>query len=621
MHYDLKPEQLKRRHLATVIAATVGYSALKSPPAHAQSYTPSYSQTPFESAAGVTPRNSAYQPGDVRRYGAVGDGVTDDTAAFANWAKVLAYCDGVIYHTAGGYLLSSNIVLPPGARIQGAGYRPLISSTGVGKEIFACIGTGVEELIIEGVRLRGRDASTEPLNAYGGASARATGLVTAAKLAFVRLSNIQCSTFYTPLAVIRSSNVKIDGCCATDFLYTGILAACCTRFAIDRNVIDNCAQNGPAVSYGVQCTGDIEAGKYPSQQNSISFNKISGIRSWDGIGSHDIDGLAVIGNDIRDVRSGIDLGHLQATNTVRNLAILGNYIESTASDTWAGASAQHCGIVVAGYDPSCRVSGARIVGNTIRNFYTVEGLVAAGYPGHISVANTDDASVTGNAVIEAGASAAGSRGVFANGVCNRLAICDNTLQGDMSDSAINIESVNADVAIIRGNVAAQTRPANGGITVTRSTIAQFNCEGNASNATPAYTDDAGTGGSILTPVGGSQASSCTLSLTDCTTAPSASVKYQLNGDLVTLELPDLVATSNSTACTLTGLPACLQPAIPQSCVGVVYDNGKPEVSRIQVESAGGDGGTITLFVGANPGFTTAGTKGIGRSTITYRRTS
>jgi len=40
-----------------------------------------YNRTAAEISAGVMPTNYGYQPGDVRRYGAVGDGVTDDSSA------------------------------------------------------------------------------------------------------------------------------------------------------------------------------------------------------------------------------------------------------------------------------------------------------------------------------------------------------------------------------------------------------------------------------------------------------------------------------------------------------------------------------------------------------------
>lgn len=39
-------------------------------------------RTEAEQLAGVWPSNWAYPPGDVRRYGAIGDKTTDDTGAF-----------------------------------------------------------------------------------------------------------------------------------------------------------------------------------------------------------------------------------------------------------------------------------------------------------------------------------------------------------------------------------------------------------------------------------------------------------------------------------------------------------------------------------------------------------
>jgi Right handed beta helix region len=46
-------------------------------------------QTEAEITANVIPLNTAYQPLDPLRYGAVGDGLTDDTVAMTNWAQVL----------------------------------------------------------------------------------------------------------------------------------------------------------------------------------------------------------------------------------------------------------------------------------------------------------------------------------------------------------------------------------------------------------------------------------------------------------------------------------------------------------------------------------------------------
>lgn len=49
---------------------------------------PYYAQSAAEIAAGVVPTSATYIWGDVRRYGAVLDGATDDTAALQRWASV-----------------------------------------------------------------------------------------------------------------------------------------------------------------------------------------------------------------------------------------------------------------------------------------------------------------------------------------------------------------------------------------------------------------------------------------------------------------------------------------------------------------------------------------------------
>jgi hypothetical protein len=53
--------------------------------ADAQTCTPPcWARTSAEIAAGVTPTNTSYPPGDVRRYGALGDGVANDAPAIQN---------------------------------------------------------------------------------------------------------------------------------------------------------------------------------------------------------------------------------------------------------------------------------------------------------------------------------------------------------------------------------------------------------------------------------------------------------------------------------------------------------------------------------------------------------
>lgn len=69
-----------------------------------------YPRTAAEIAAGITPTDYGYAPGDVRRYGAVGDGVADDTVAWANCAAANA---GRKFIPAGTYLVSSQTRVYP----------------------------------------------------------------------------------------------------------------------------------------------------------------------------------------------------------------------------------------------------------------------------------------------------------------------------------------------------------------------------------------------------------------------------------------------------------------------------------------------------------------------------
>lgn len=107
-------------------------------------------------------------------------------------------------------------------------------------------------------------------------------------------------------------------------------------------------------------------------------------------------------------------------------------------------------------------------------------------------------------------------------------------------------------------------------------------------------------------------------ITGCTTAPTATFKYARNGDMATIWIQQLTATSNSTACTLTGLPAIITPkANNQTLLAPIFDNGVVAVGAAVVRTDG----TISLskgIGGAGNDFTAAGAKGISPVVLTYK---
>jgi hypothetical protein len=123
--------------------------------------------------------------------------------------------------------------------------------------------------------------------------------------------------------------------------------------------------------------------------------------------------------------------------------------------------------------------------------------------------------------------------------------------------------------------------------------------------------------SITNPRTGLNSGSFTATLTGCTTSPTGTASYIVQDGMVIITFPSLTATSNSTSCTLTGLPSGLQPASVTSSCFVTGSNNSAVVSDMQVAIAPSSG-TMTLYKnGSSTGFTGSGTKGIYASTITY----
>lgn len=107
-----------------------------------------------------------------------------------------------------------------------------------------------------------------------------------------------------------------------------------------------------------------------------------------------------------------------------------------------------------------------------------------------------------------------------------------------------------------------------------------------------------------------------LTLTGCTTAPTAAASWTRIGKLVLLNIASATAVSNSTGFTLTGLPAVIQPAsLSSTLFAFAENNGVATIAQAQVVAGSG---TITLLLGGlAAGWNNAGAKGILGTTLAY----
>jgi len=123
---------MHRREISMALFASAAGAALLSKDAEAQTCTaPCYARTAAEIAAGITPTNLAYVPGDVRRYGADPSGTSDSAAAFATAGSL----PGAVTIPPGTYTINTNItvgsptVFSPGAIIKPASGRTITLSS------------------------------------------------------------------------------------------------------------------------------------------------------------------------------------------------------------------------------------------------------------------------------------------------------------------------------------------------------------------------------------------------------------------------------------------------------------------------------------------------------------
>lgn len=128
--------------------------------------------------------------------------------------------------------------------------------------------------------------------------------------------------------------------------------------------------------------------------------------------------------------------------------------------------------------------------------------------------------------------------------------------------------------------------------------------GNLSNCTNYPAATSSTAGTIT----GEESGTFTGTLTGCTTSPTATCGFARAGKIVTITVPALTATSNTTACTITtNLPSTCYPARTSSFLSNVVNAGTDVTGVCNM----GTGGTITLTASvAGATFTNSGAKGL-----------
>jgi hypothetical protein len=269
-----------------------------------------------ETAAGVTPVDTSYSadPHDIRRYGAVMDGVTDDSAAFAKLALVMG-------QGGNGYLpplpmmlkSTTTLALPIQKRLTLSGYGCTIFTTGA-IDALKVTGAGLGGADIRGITF---DNSTDSLatagvNLFGAIHCRVIDC-------WNRISSTIASSASYAMVVIQPSDPTDNN--------TGAFWNKVIRCGW-RQTSGNASFYAP---YGVLILGTSNA----SSVEQCSFTSVTnavGIESQSGGGATGdlANGIVVAGNAFEGATNAVEC-NFAAGKTISGLRVLDNRVEAVTT--------------------------------------------------------------------------------------------------------------------------------------------------------------------------------------------------------------------------------------------------------------------------------------------------
>lgn len=393
-----------------------------------------FGRTAAEAVAGVTPTYYYYEPGDVRRYGMVGDaGTTTNNTAFQNAinANAGAYPVRVPAGVSGYYKLTARITAPANTQIileDGAELRWTATTATGSNFLGAATRPGIEVLgdnfRIEGQGiLRGPSVASYVSNEICiymlGTSTivRKSGLYVGQGVEMVSWG----SYAIVPMFV---DNFQILGTIIHDCGYIGILPMSCRHGRIQRNTLYSMTPGVGSEAVAISLSHDST--NYSADPNAatngrlavnpfcidvdVSFNTVYDIPLWTGIDAHGAYDCTFSFNKVYNCRRGIQVasssgaavnyageGNEISFNTITSrkrdgsaTTVAGGLIDGITVN--GGSTVMHRGVRVVGNDiEGCgdttnasasmsfaRVREAVILCNTIRNwagvgFYTFDG--------------------------------------------------------------------------------------------------------------------------------------------------------------------------------------------------------------------------------------------------------
>jgi len=555
-------------------------------------------------------------------YGAVGDGVADDTAELQAAITANSVVIGVRGST---YKISSTITIPANRIIDLTDCDVTFTGT-----IYAFTASG-SNLTFTGGTITGPSGSYTA--SQGGIYV--SGTVNGATVAPTFLDAIKIRNVSVDLVGAEAirieycTNAEVDGCKLTNCGYFGISYISVVGGSIRNNIVDTVAGetgSGELNAYGISVSNvtDADTVRYPrSEDVEVTGNIVRNIPTWHGLTCKGGSNVRFINNSTHDCRRGVVLSY---TNfPAIDCCISHNVCKNTLARTNTAATPDANQQSEAFWDvgsASLKNTNNRIEHNTAYQHgagigrsaaifieYAENGVCAHNtllepwLAGVIVSTGVDNYVIDSNTVIDAKSEGTGATPAMSSNVTRGIDFAST----DMDNLTVTNNT------IVKRDATVSTYVGDFGMLINNTALKSIFFDGN--NYSRLGTGKFSIGGDV-TGLTGEIEYEFTGTLTGYATPPTGSVKSSVNGNLVTMHFPQISGTSNATGLTMTGLPAWTTPESDRVCIMTGLENSGAVLIVATINS-----GSATITFGHstanNTTFTASGGKGIYATTITY----